>query len=137
VKRVPLTALLLIAIIGWLGAKLVGKEFAAHRQAQRFVAQIESMPAGVQPFILEEFNEIHPDAFRDSHSLWQWWPLDEFRLTSTFDQRRYFTIVHDHIVGAATREGETRAIPSISSLAPQYGIPTVPGLQRLTPPSSP
>jgi hypothetical protein len=126
VKRVSITALILLAVLGGLATKLVFKQIEFSHQSERFGSYVEAMPERARPFIIQEFKEIHPDAFRDAYSLWVWWPLDELRLSANFDQRRYFRQVHDHIVGTATREGETRAIPAISSLAPFYGIPTTP-----------
>ena len=125
-KRVSITALILLAALGGLATKLVFKQIEAGNQSERFSQYVEAMPERARPFIMQEFKEIHPDAFREAYSLWVWWPLAELRLSANFDQRRYFRQVHDHIVGTATREGETRAIPAISSLAPYYGIPATP-----------
>jgi hypothetical protein len=126
VKRFSVTALVVLAMVGWLAVKLVRKELEFSEQSQRFSRYVAAMPESARPFISREFQEVHPEAFRESYSLWVWWPLDELRLGANFDERRYFRLVHDHIVGTATREGETRAIPAISSLAPFYGIPAAP-----------
>lgn len=96
---------------------------ASSAEAQRFLAYVGNMPEGAQPFIRREFREVHPEAFGESYSLWIWWPLEDLRLGSRFDERRYFQLVHEHIVGAATREGETRAISATNSLASYYGVP--------------
>jgi len=135
VKRIPVTALILLAVIGWLAAKLVHKELEFNHQSERFSGYVATMPESARPFITREFDEVHADAFREAYSLWVWWPLDELRIGANFDQRRYFRLVHDHIVGTATREGETRAIPAISSLAGFYGIPAAP-VPAATPPKA-
>lgn len=135
-RRIPITLLLLLAVGGWLAGKLVNRELESRRQSERFLAYVAGMPESARPFISQEFKEIHPDAFQQSYSLWVWWPLDALRLNSSFDQRRYFQLVHDHIVGTATREGETRAIPAISSLSTYYGIPAAPPAAPHRPPAS-
>jgi hypothetical protein len=136
VKRIPVTAIILLAIVGALAFKLVTKEIESRAQSERFLGYVATMPESARPFITREFPEIHPDAFRDAYSLWVFWPLDEFRLGAEFDQRRYFQLVHDHIVGTATREGETRAIPAIRSLTTRYGIPEAPAGQPSAPPQA-